>query len=358
MNFSLHKPGYKWIAKRNRANRSTHSVTGGLILLRVPVILCALTMGNLILWFIAVIIFRKSPVLLGTAALAYALGLRHALDADHIAAIDNVTRRLVNANRRPVATGFFFALGHSTIVLLLAVLIALTAGRIHRDFPMLQWLGDMAGPSLSALFLLAMGLINVLMLRESLTMLRQSRHEPDGTLPLAAAPRGPLTWLLMPLLRITDRSWKMYPVGLLFGLGFDTATEVGVLSISAATVVQNLSLWTILLFPAIFSAGMILVDAADGIMMARAYGWAVVKSTRNLYYNVVMTSVTVVVALVIGTLEIVGLARQHAGEWLSGAVAEMENHFAMIGSLMIAVFLTLWLVLWLIQNFKASNQSE
>ncbi len=321
-------------------------------------LMAVLAVGNVALWGVAAAVFWRFPILWGTSALAYALGLRHALDADHIAAIDNVTRRLVNADRRPVATGLFFSLGHSSIVLLLAVLVALGASQIHHHFPLLQQSVDMVGSLVSALFLLAMGFVNVLVLRESLAALRAARRQPDGPAIAAPPPQGLFNRLLTPLLRSTDRSWKMYPIGVLFGLGFDTATEVAVLGISAATAIQHIPLWTILLFPTLFCAGMILLDTADGLLMARAYSWALIRASRKLYYNAIMTAVTVVVAVVIGSLEIVGLARHDVGPWWAGVAASVNHHFALIGAVMVAAFLILWLSLRLLQNWRFSEVAK
>jgi high-affinity nickel-transport protein len=303
---------------------------------------------NLLVWAIAFLTLHHFALLLGTATLAYTFGLRHALDADHISAIDNVTRKLMQDGQRPTLVGFFFSLGHSTIVVLLSVAIALTAARIQTHFHNLQQVGGLIGTCVSAAFLLIIAGINLLVLRGVVRAFASvQRGEPydDQNLKAAMAQLGILGRIFRPMLRLVDRSWKMYPVGFLFGLGFDTATEVGVLGISAAAGTQGLPIWSILIFPMLFTAGMCLVDTADGLLMLGAYGWAFVHPVRKLYYNMTITAVSVMIAVVVGGFEVLGVLRDQLS--LSGrfwdAVGSLGDHFGMIGVLIIAIFILSWL---------------
>ncbi|HEV3232113.1 MAG TPA: HoxN/HupN/NixA family nickel/cobalt transporter [Candidatus Dormibacteraeota bacterium] len=260
---------------------------------------------NLGVWGLALLASARYPIILGIAAIAYGFGLRHAVDPDHIAAIDNTTRKLMQDGQRPVATGFFFSLGHSTIVILLSVSLALATSFVKRNLPQLRATGSVIGTAVSALFLIVIGIINLIVLIELFKQFRAVRRgeTPDqGGDHLAGG--GLLTRLFRPALRLVDRSWKMYPVGVLFGLGFDTASEVGLLAITAGFGASGrIPALYIVLFPLLFTAGMSLVDATDGVLMLGAYGWAFVKPVRRLWYNLNITAISVLVALVIGLLE-------------------------------------------------------
>src|SRR5438874_12371947 len=261
---------------------------------------------NILAWTFAFLGFSvQHPALLGTALLAYTFGLRHSVDADHISAIDNVTRKLMQENKRPVAVGFFFSLGHSTIVIGLTVAIAIAATVVSGAIPALKNAGGLIGTSVSATFLYLIAIINFLVLWEIFQAFRHvSRGEEynDQTLDEFLNQRGLMGRFFRPLLRMVDKSWKMYPVGVLFGLGFDTATEVGILGIAASQAGKGLPIAYLLIFPALFTAGMCLMDSTDGILMLGAYGWAFVKPVRKLYYNLNITLVPVLVALVLGTI--------------------------------------------------------
>ena len=232
---------------------------------------------NVAAWLWSVAAFHNYPVLLGAAALAYSFGLRHAFDADHIAAIDNVTRKLMQKGRRPVGVGLFFSLGHSTIVVALTIAIAIATTTLQDRFDAFKSFGGVVGTLVSAMFLFAIAVANVIVLasvwRTFQTVKRGGRlFEED--LDLALANRGLLGRLFRRFFRLIERSWQMFPLGVLFGLGFDTATEVGLLGISATQASQGLSIWSILVFPALFTAGMTLLDTTDSILMLGAYGWA------------------------------------------------------------------------------------
>jgi len=248
-------------------------------------IFATLVTFNVAIWVLAFAAFADRPTLLGTALLAYILGLRHAVDADHIAAIDNVVRKLMQENKRPMSVGLFFSLGHSTVVVLATVAIALSAASLQAHFEAFRDTGGVIGTAVSAIFLLAIALINVIILRDVWSSFqhvrRGGRVEPDH-LDLLLAGQGLLARLFRPLFRVVSKSWHMYPLGFLFGLGFDTATEIGLLGISASQAAQGLSPLLILIFPALFTAGMTLVDTTDGVLMVGAYGWAFVNPLRKL----------------------------------------------------------------------------
>jgi high-affinity nickel-transport protein len=306
-----------------------------------------LVAANLAAWVWAFAAFHQYPVLLGTALLAYGFGLRHAVDADHIAAIDNVTRSLMAAGQRPLGVGLFFSLGHSTVVVAASVGIALAADAMARHMAAAQAWGGVAGTLISAGFLLTIGAANAVILVEIWRVFRRVRRgeavEPVR-LDAMLAGGGLVSRLIRPVFGAIRRSWHMYPLGVLFGLGFDTATEVGVLGISAVQAAHGLPIWSILVFPALFTAGMSLVDTLDGILMLRAYGWAFVKPLRKLFYNMTMTLVSVLAALVVGGVEALGLIGDQLG--LHGMVwnfvAALNTHFGMIGYLIIGVFVAVW----------------
>ncbi|MEH2458455.1 HoxN/HupN/NixA family nickel/cobalt transporter [Nostoc sp.] len=318
---------------------------------------------NILVWVVALIAFHSYPLLLGTAVLAYSFGLRHAVDADHIAAIDNVTRKLMQENKRPVAVGFFFSLGHSTIVVLASVAIALTASTIQKDFPSFQKVGGLIGTSVSALFLLAIAAINMVVLWDvykTFQSVKRGGTYDDQSLDEFLNQRGLLGRFFRPLFRLIDSSWKMYPLGFLFGLGFDTATEVGLLGISASQAAKGLPIWSILLFPALFTAGMSLIDTTDGILMLGAYGWAYVKPIRKLYYNMTITFVSVLVAVIIGGIEalsIIGDQLEMKGSFWD-FISNLSDNFGTIGYLIIGIFILSWLLSTIIYKVKKYDELE
>jgi nickel/cobalt transporter (NiCoT) family protein len=304
--------------------------------------------ANLLAWAWLFAAFHGYPFLLATALIAYGFGLRHAVDADHIAAIDNVTRKLMQEGKRPIAVGFFFSLGHSTVVIAAAILIALTASRRQRSFPGLIEAGSLIGTLVSVIFLFAIAMINLVVLVGVFRVFRRARRGEDYAeeeLNFFLAQRGLLSRLLRALFGLISRSWHMYPLGFLFGLGFDTATEIGLLGISAAEASKGLSIWSILVFPALFTAGMSLVDTSDGVLMVGAYGWAFVNPLRKLYYNLTITGVSVIVAVVVGAIEALGLVAEKLG--LTGgiwnAIDFAAGNFTALGYLVIGIFVASWL---------------
>jgi len=308
-----------------------------------------LVAANLLAWVWALIAFHDYPVLVGTAFLAYAFGLRHAVDADHIAAIDNVTRKLMQDGKRPVATGLFFSLGHSTVVVLASVAIALTTSALEGRFDEFKLVGGVIGTLISAIFLFLVAAANFVILRSVYRTFQEVRR--GGTfveedLNRLLAQRGFLGRLFRPMFRLVSRSWHMYPLGFLFGLGFDTATEIGVLGISAAEASKGLPIWSIMVFPVLFTAGMSLIDTTDGVLMLGAYSWAFTKPIRKLYYNLTITFVSVLVAVLIGGIEALGLLADQLN--LEGPfwiyIGTLNDHFGSLGYLIIAIFVASWLV--------------
>ncbi len=330
---------------------------------RLAVVFCGLVAANVAAWAWALAAFHDYPVLLGTALLAYGFGLRHAVDADHIAAIDNVTRKLMGEGRRPVGVGLFFSLGHSTIVALATVAIAATAAAFRGRLELLHGIGGAVGTLVSSLFLLAIAAMNVVILlsvRRAFRRARAGERVDDEELNLLLSGRGLLARIFRPLFRIIRRSWHMYPLGVLFGLGFDTATEIGVLGISAAEASHGLPIWSILVFPALFTAGMSLVDTADGALMLGVYGWAFVKPVRTLYYNMTITFVSVLVAVLVGGVEALGLVGGqfdlHGRFW--DAVGSLNGNFGVLGYLVVAVFVLSWAASVVIYRARGYDRIE
>ena len=314
-------------------------------------------------WLWAVVAFHRCPVLLGTAFLAYSFGLRHAVDADHLAAIDNVTRKLMHEGKRPVAVGLMFSLGHSTIVLFGSVAIAATALGLQQRIDGLRTIGAVLGTLVSTIFLFGIGILNLTVLRSVATAFRRVRRgEPyiEEDFDLLISGRGFLSRIFRPAFRLVRCSWHMYPLGILFGLGFDTATEIGLLGIAAAEVSKGLSLSSVLVFPALFTAGMSLVDTTDNILMLGAYGWAFVKPVRKLYYNMTITSVSVLVAFIVGGIEALGLVTEQFR--LTGPVwrlvGKLNDNLGLLGYLIIGIFLISWIASILIYRLSGLEELQ
>jgi high-affinity nickel-transport protein len=329
--------------------RELFSDAGSEVRGRILVLYILLAAANVGAWVWAVTAFRHYPLLLGTALLAYGLGLRHAIDADHIAAIDNVTRKLMQEGKRPVGVGFFFSLGHSTVVVLASVAIAATAMALNTRFDAFRSVGGVIGTLVSAAFLLTIAVMNLFILASvyrTFHRVRKNGRYVTEDLDALLAGGGLLARLLRPLFAMIRRSWHMYPLGLLFGLGFDTATEIGLLGISAAEAARGMSIWTIMVFPALFAAGMSLVDTTDSVLMLGAYGWAFTTPIRKLYYNMTITFVSVIVALLVGGIEALGLVRGklrlEGAFW--DAIATLNGHFGSIGYLIVGIFVLSWVV--------------
>ncbi len=323
-------------------------------------VFAGLAAANIAAWICAFIAFANSPLLLGSALIAYGFGLRHAVDADHIAAIDNVTRKLMQDGRRPLGVGLFFSLGHSTIVIAASAFVALAAARSRPWLETLHGAGGLIGTLVSAGFLFAIALVNLLVLvsmQRTWRRLRAGEAREADELNAALPGGGIIVRLVRPLFGLIGESWQMYPLGVLFGLGFDTATEIGVLGLSAAES-RHLPLLSVMIFPALFTAGMALVDTADGILMLGAYGWAFVQPVRKLYYNTAITLMSVVVALLVGSIEILGLLGDRFA--LRGnlfALTDLLNaHLGILGFGIIAVLAFAWLASTIISRRRVGAE--
>jgi nickel/cobalt transporter (NiCoT) family protein len=318
---------------------------------------------NITAWLWASIAFHRYPVLLGTALLAYSFGLRHAVDADHIAAIDNVTRKLMQDGKRPVAVGFMFSLGHSTVVVLGSAAIAGAALALQHRLDAFRNVAGVIGTLVSAFFLFAIAIINLIVLRSIYrTFVRVRRGEPyvEEDLDLLLGSRGLLSRVFRPMFRMITRSWHMYPLGVLFGLGFDTATEIGLLGVSATEASKGLSFWSVLVFPILFAAGMSLIDTTDNILMLGAYGWAFVKPIRKLYYNITITCISVVVALVVGGIEVLGLlaGRFHLKGRFWDGITSLNDHFGTLGYFIVGLFAISWIVSIAVYKWRRFDELE
>ncbi len=330
---------------------------------RVLGIYAVLIAFNACAWLWAVLAFRANPVLMGTALLAYSLGLRHAVDADHIAAIDNVTRKLVQAGKRPVGVGLMFSLGHSTIVLVGAAAIAGAALTLQNRMSAIRNVGGLIGTSVSALFLFAIGVVNLVVLRSiyrAFVAVRSGKPYVEEDFDILLGNRGFLSRLFRPMFQIITESWHMYPLGVLFGLGFDTATEIGLLGISAASASQGMSFGSILVFPILFAAGMSLVDTTDSVLMLGAYGWAFIKPVRKLYYNMTITGISVIAAFAVGGIEVLGLlvGRLHLKSGLLVAAAQLNDHFGSLGYFIVALFAVCWIVSIAVYAWRGFDRIE
>jgi len=286
----------------------------------------------------------------GTAVLAYTLGMRHAFDADHISAIDNTTRKLMSEGQRPLAVGFFFSLGHSSVVAVLALLLNFglksIGGQLKDGDSSLHHYTGLVGTTISGIFLLLIALLNLVVMisivKVFIAMRRGEYNEDELEKHLDS--RGFLMRFFGPIARRIDKSWKMYPLGILFGLGFDTATEIGLLVLAGSTVVAGLPWWAIISLPCFFAGGMSLLDTIDGSFMNFAYGWAFSKPVRKVYYNIIITGLSVGVALFIGGMEV---AQVISGQLnLSGGFWDYANQFNLnqAGYIIVAAFAIVWLI--------------
>lgn len=327
-------------------------------LIAVYAFLIVLNVGG---WIALLVASLKYPILFGLGLTAYGFGLRHAVDPDHIAAIDNTTRKLMQDGKRPVAVGFFFSFGHSTVVLLLSVLVALSAVLVKKTLPEVQAVGSVIGTSVSGIFLIVIATINIVVLFDIVATWRRAIDDgafDDRSLDAYLANRGFFARLLRPLLRVVGESWAMYPIGFLFGLGFDTASEVGLLGMAATTGASGMPIALILLLPLLFAAGMSLVDTTDGVAMLGAYGWAFLRPIRKLYYNIAITSISIVVALAIGGVEMLQViaSETRATGLFWDAVASLP--LANLGFYIIAIFLASWAISVIVYRAKRVDELD
>jgi high-affinity nickel-transport protein len=290
---------------------------------------------------------RQHPPLVGLGLVAYLFGLRHAFDADHIAAVDDTVRFMLQRGRRPLAVGFFFSLGHSTIVLGLSVALAAAAVVVKAQLPELRSMGALLGAGVSGAFLWIIGILNLLVLLDILKIWRGAQAGTHGHshLETLLQRRGLLNRLFGGrLTRLMSRSWHMYPLGLLFGLGFDTASEVGLLAMTAGASAGDLPWPAVLSLPILFAAGMTLMDTTDGVLMSKAYDWAFINPLRKIFYNLTTTSLSVAVALLIGTVELLQVLIGLLG-WrgpVVDVVAALD--FGALGYVIVALFLLAWVL--------------
>ena len=285
---------------------------------------------------------------LGLGLTAYTLGMRHAFDADHIAAIDNTTRKLMADGQRPLSVGFWFSLGHSSIVFGLAFLLAAgvkaLAGQVGNDASTLQQTTGLIGTTVSGVFLYVIGILNLVVLLGILKVFRDMRRGAydEAALEEQLNNRGLMNRVLGGVTKAIRKPWHMYPLGLLFGLGFDTATEVGLLVLAGGAAAFNLPWYAILVLPVLFAAGMTLLDSIDGCFMNFAYGWAFSKPVRKVYYNITITGLSVAVALIIGTIELVSILTDKLGI-TSGPFAAIANvDLNYVGYGIVGLFVVTW----------------
>ena len=314
---------------------------------RIVALFAFLLTINVLAWLWAIVAFSDRPTLLATGLLAYVLGLRHAVDADHIATIDNVVRKLMQEGKHPLAAGLFFALGHSSAVALAVAAIAAAAFALRGLFHDFKVIGNIIGTGASAFFLLTIGVINLVILRSVWQNFQRARRGKDGgeaEFDLLLSGTGLMSRILRPLFRMVTASWQMLAVGLLFGLGFDTATEISLFTVAAGHASGGLSFGNVMVFPALFAAGMTLVDTADSVLMVGAYGWAFLNPVRKLWYNLTITAISVVVALLIGGIEALGLIASklelEGGFW--NLVTDLSQSLANFGYLVVGIFLVSW----------------
>src|SRR5215813_4896699 len=298
----------------------------------------------------------------GTGILAYTLGMRHAFDADHIAAIDNTTRKLVGEGKRPLSVGFFFSLGHSSVVFVLAVLlnfgIRALDNQVRNENSGLHSVTGIIGTGVSGTFLYLIAALNVIVLAGILKVFREMRRGAynDEELEEQLARRGLMNRILGPLARRVDTPWKIYPVGVLFGFGFDTTTEIALLVLAGSAVVSGLPFYAILSLPILFAAGMCLFDTADGCFMNFAYDWAFARPIRKVYYNLTITGLSVFVAFFIGTVEILSLIGQEyrlgGGFWTFMGDFDINK----AGFVVVGVFVVTWAVALAVWHFGKIEQ--
>ncbi|WP_223301728.1 HoxN/HupN/NixA family nickel/cobalt transporter [Haladaptatus sp. R4] len=331
--------------------------------LRIGGLFGVVALMHLVGWGVLFLVAPDNPTLLGTGVLAYSLGLRHAFDADHIVAIDNTTRAALQDGRRHVGVGFFFSLGHSTVVAAMALALAVATDTARTALPSLETVGGFIGTLVSGSFLYATGLLNLLVLVDLFRVflrMRDGDHDPEG-LEAKFRKRGFVNRFAGRYFDAVRRSWHVYPLGVLFGLGFDTASEVALLAIAAGAASDGLSPTAIAVLPLLFAAGMSLLDTADGAFMLYAYDWAFSTPLRKIYYNLTVTGVSVAVALFIGTVELLQVLASgldlRGGLWTAARSIDTGN----VGYAIVALFVFAWLasyLFWRIGNIEERWSAE
>ena len=329
--------------------------------IRIAIIFTILLSITIVGFSAAFVIGKIAVVLGGLGIVAYVFGLRHGVDADHIAAIDNTTRKLMQEGKRPYTVGMWFSLGHSTVVVALIIALIFATRAVAADIPALQSTGAIVGTLVSGSFLWIIGFINAVIvigiykIFQTLKQGKLNQEELDNLL----EKRGFMNRFFRPLFRVISKPWHIYPVGVLFGLGFDTASEVALIAISVGIGVSTgIPLYYVLVLPLLFTCGMVTVDTADGIAMRVAYGWAFLNPVKKIYYNLTVTVISVVVAWAIGTVELLQVLSSEFGfNGLFWAWLDSLN-FEMIGFGIIGIFLVSWLISYWCWNYKQYNKLD
>jgi high-affinity nickel-transport protein len=301
----------------------------------------------------------SGPALLGLGFLAYTLGLRHAFDADHIVAIDNTVRKLVQQKKNAVGVGFYFSLGHSTVVFLMTVATVFVIQWVETSMPQLKDIGGIIGTTVSGVFLILIGILNLIVaidIYKVFINMRQKSYDENKMEELLQN-RGLMARFLNPLFNFVNKSWHVYPIGFLFGLGFDTASEVALLAISAGAAKSNVGITGIMALPILFAAGMSLLDTADGVFMTTAYKWAFSTPLRKVYYNLTVTSLSVIAALLIGTIELAQVISSKMG-LTNGVWKWVQNlEVGAVGYMLVALFVLIWMTSYGIWKFNKVEES-
>ena len=315
---------------------------------RVVIVYALLALINIGAWVWALVAFHDFPALLGIAVVVYGLGLRHAIDADHIAAIDNVTRKFVQQGRPSVSVGFWFAIGHSAVVMIATAAVVHAASSL-KGIEAYRDVGGTISALVSAVFLLGLAAMNLWILHGIIGAFRRLRggeHLESADMDMLPRSGGLLSRLFQGLFRCIGKPWHMAPMGFLFGLSFDTATEVALFGLAATQTANGLSPMTAMVFPLLFAAGMSLLDTTDGLFMIGAYKWAVVEPARKLYYNLLITLMSIAVAVFIGGVQVAGLVTAHAGEGsrVAAAIAHLNSSFNALGIAVVVTSALSWLL--------------
>ena len=315
--------------------------------IKIAVVYSLIVLATVFGFVVSAAVSRLSVLLAGLGVVAYVFGLRHGVDADHIAAIDNTTRKLMQQNQPCLTVGMWFSLGHSTIVVALITALVFATRAVIGSIPMLQSAGAIVGTAVSGAFLWLIGIVNIVLvlgIYQVFNELRRGKMD-QSELENLLDKRGFLNRYFGPLFKIVKKPWQIYPIGVLFGLGFDTATEIALIAISVGVgVSSSVPVWMILILPFMFTCGMVLVDTTDGVTMRVAYGWAFLDPIRKIYYNLTVTVISVLVALVVGTLELLQVIANELNlrGLLWGQLGSLD--FETIGLGIIIIFLASWLV--------------
>ncbi|MFI4963651.1 MAG: HoxN/HupN/NixA family nickel/cobalt transporter, partial [Legionellales bacterium] len=288
----------------------------------------------------------KFPILLGLGLLAYVLGLKHGVDADHIIAIDNTTRKLMHEGKTPIANGFFFSLGHSMIVIAMVLVVAVASKAAFHYFYDSRAILGIIGTSVSASFLIFIGLLNLAILLGAIREYRKIRNNREGK---DIMPKGFMNTIFAGVFKSIHSSWELLPIGILFGLGFDTATEVTLLGISATQAGNNIPILYILILPIMFAAGMMIVDSSDSVFMVRAYSWALTEKSNRALYNISITAISVLVAFFVAAIELLGLVPN---------IAPLFSRFDInaAGFIIVGIFILLWVGAFLFYRVRKKKK--